>query len=206
MKSTAKWIKYWLTRKIDWKTAYLDTWNHPHRQVIVDILKSFKFKFDSILEVGCASGPNLVKILQAFPNIQVGGVDVAPQAIRLAQQVFPRGVFDVKSVDEMFFSDKCADVSLSDMTLIYLEPKRIKKALREMKRVSKKAVVLCEFNSTSWLKRLALRWASGYNAYDYKKLLEEIGFWDIQLRRIPDGAWPGGEPQKTFGYFITARV
>ena len=207
LKSTKRFTKYWQNRHtekgFDWKTAYLDGWQHPHRYMIVEILK--KFKWHSLLEIGCASGPNLHLIKQAFPQSKLGGMDVSKEAIKVASQNLHKDIhLDVGSAYEGFLSDNSCDVILTDMTLIYVDD--IKRALKEFKRLSGRAVVLCEFHSKSWWKRLALRLATGYRARDYKTLLEKEGFWDINLYKIPEQLWPGGEPQRSYGYVITARI
>lgn len=203
-RSTASWSRYWSERKIDWNAAYLSGWNHPHRERIIKVLRDRPFT--SLCELGCASGPNLLRIHKEFPTVQLGGTDVSEDAIDMAKKVFINGVFEVRSADDLFFSDNSVDVVLTDMTLIYLDPFRIKKALREMKRVARRYVVLVELHHGSWLMRQALRFTSGYHAYDYGKLLKEAGFYDVEVSRLTESDWPGGQPQKTYGNVITASV
>lgn len=204
LRSTKGWIKYWQEREIDWDKDYLRSWDHPHRNLIVAILSQFKFA--SLMELGCASGPNLVRIRKQWPSLQVGGTDVSKEAIALAKKTIPNGIFDTASADEIFFSDNSVDVGLTDMTCIYLDKKRLKKTLAKMKKVVRKHVVFCEFHHKSWIKRLGLKLFTGYNAYDWVKLLEKEGFYDVEKIKITEDFWPGGEPQKTFGYIITATV
>ena len=90
------------------------------------------------------------------------------------------------------------------MTLIYVEPRKIDQYILELKRVARNRVILVEFHSTSFFNRLALRWNSGYNAYNYKLLLKKNGFYDVMMMKIPEESWPGGDPQKTFAYIIVA--
>lgn len=47
--------------------------------MIVDALYRFEFdglNFESVLEVGCASGPNLFRIHREFPEERLSGTDV----------------------------------------------------------------------------------------------------------------------------------
>lgn len=204
LKSTKEWAKYWEARPINWEKEYLDNWDHPHRDLISAALSQFQWV--SIFEVGCAAGANLKNIIAHFKGKQVGGCDVAPEAIAVAERSFQGGLFKVGSVLDIPISDKATDVVLADMCLIYIDPLNIKKALEEIRRVSRNYVVFCEFHHKSWWKRFQLRWNSGYNAYNYRKLLAKHGFYDIQLFKIPQEFWPGGDPQKTYGYIIKARV
>lgn len=203
--TTAQWSGWWARRKIDWKTSYLDNWNHPHRQMISAILKTFPWM--SLLEVGCGAGANLAQIVKTHPvGKQLGGIDVNPEAIELAKQTFAGAFLKVGSVEDIMMSDNSADVILSDMCLIYVGPRKIGKVLQEMKRVARSRVVLCELHSDSWVERLKLKYQSGLHAYDYLKLLEKHGFHDVIRYKLPIEAWPEGEKQKKFGYVIVAKI
>lgn len=202
-RTTAQHQKFWTNRQIDWQIEYLDTWQHPHRYLISNILSTIPWI--SLIEIGCGSGPNLKNILSANkkPFIQVGGVDLNADAIALANKTFTNGMFKVGSADDMMLSDKSCDVILSDMTLIYVG--QIDKYLKEIKRVARNYVVLCEFHSNSWWKRWWLWVKTGYHAYDYAKLLEKEGFWDIGWYKIPDQMWPDSSNNE-FRYIFVARV
>lgn len=193
--------KYWQERKIDWNEHYTATWNHPHRFMISNILKNLSWH--SLFEIGCASGPNLINILKHFPNVIVGGSDISADAIEEAKKSFNGASLKVGGVEDIMMSDNSIDIILSDMTLIYVSD--INKALKEMKRVARNYVVLCELHSTSWFDRIKMRFTSGYYVYNYKKLLTKHGFHDITLIKIPTEVWDG-VPQKPYGYIIVARV
>lgn len=204
LKTTKKHIAYWKNRKIDWKTSYFDTWDHPHRRLIIDRLK--RINWGSILEVGCASGPNLHLISKEFPGLQLGGVDVSADAIQFARENLPKFTFlDVTGADKIFLSNKSVDVILTDMCLIYVSPLKIKKVIKELKRIGRTNFIFVEFHSSSIIKRAALA-LGGYYAHDFKKLLEDEDFYDITLTKLKESDWPGGDPQKSFGYIITARI
>ena len=199
--NTKEHSNYWRTRKIDWKTSYLDTWSHPHRNMISQILS--RFNWISLIEVGMGGGANLINISKHLKGKQLGGIDVNQDAVDLVMKTFNGGHFKIGSVDDIMMSDDSADVVLSDMTLIYVS--NINKAISEIKRIARRYVVLCELHSASLYDRIKLKWTSGYHAYDYKKLLEKHGFEDIQLIKIPPEVWDG-KPQKPFGYIIIAKV
>lgn len=204
LRTTESQSKYWRDRKIDWKTQYFDTWNHPHRQFLSYILKSFPWV--SLLEVGCGGGANLAQIVQTHGDQkQLGGTDVSESAIAFCQSVFKGAFFKVCGADDLMMSDSSVDVILSDMALIYVDRRGIDKAIKEMKRVARKKVVICEFHSESLWERLKIKFTSGYNVYDYTKLLEKHGFYDVIRYKLPKDAWPGGLQEKV-GYVIVAKV
>lgn len=195
--------QFWSKRKINWKSDYFDTWNHPHRDLIMKVLK--KFPLGSLLELGCGAGANLYRIAKELPNVAIGGVDINSDAIKCAQENLPpQALLQVSGLDSLFFSDKSTDVTLTDMSLIYIAD--IDKTIEEIKRITRHQVILCEFHSTSFWQRLGLKWATGYRAYNWKRLLEKHDLFDVEMWKVPEEAWPGGEPQKTFAYIITAKV
>lgn len=202
-RTTSKWKYYWANRKINWQERYFN-WDHPHRYLISAALT--KFQWTSLLEMGVGAGANLANILKHFKNKQLGGVDVSEDAIACAKKNLVGALLKVGSVEDVMISDSATDVVLSDMCLIYLGPRRIHKALDEIKRITRNYVVFCEFHHPSFIKRLWLKLTEGYYAYDYKKLLAKHGYYDIQLFKIPPEFWEGGKPQATFGYIIIARV
>jgi len=200
---TSKHRKYWANRKVNWETSYFA--DHPHRDLIIKTLKTMKF--GSILEVGCASGYNLFKIQENFPRTQIGGIDISQDAITKAKEMLPGAVvLEVSSADNLFLSDKSSDLMLTDMCLIYQSPFDINKAIGELKRVARNGIILVEFHHTNWFKRQFLRLVSGYNSYNYKKLLTKHGFYDIEIYKLTEADWPSGEPQKTYGCLITAKI
>ena len=202
--STKKWSSWWQRRKIDWKTHYMNP-DHPHRTLLAQVVNSSNWL--SLIELGCGAGANLVTILKGIKGAkQLGGVDINPDAIALANQTFRGGLFKVNSGDDVMMSDKATDVILTDMYLIYMTPSRMKKQLTEIKRLTRSHVVFCEFHSKSWWQRLVLKYKEGYNMYNYQRLLEKHGFYDISLFKIPKDFWPESDLQQKYAYIVVARV
>src|SRR3990167_9984526 len=204
-KTTKEHKKYWQTRCIDWQKHYGDTWNHPHRYYITAVLKTFSWY--SLMEIGCGAGANLINIIRAMPGRQLGGIDINKEAIDLVNKTFKGGVFKVNSADDIMMSDNSADIILSDMTLIYVGPFKIKKYLKEIIRVGRNKLVLCEFYSEKWWRRLVLRLYSGYNSYNYPRLLIKLGFYDTVVYSFPESAWPNIDwKQKEFTHLIVTKL
>lgn len=200
---TKKHTDFWKNRKIDWKEAYQSTWNHPHRSIIVHMIRNIPFV--SLWEVGCGAGANLIKITMELPNKQLGGSDVSEDAIQLCKETFKNGLFHVERGNDLMMSDNSVDILLSDMTLIYVDPFQIDSYLTEFKRVGRHFLILCEFHSTSWWKRLCAR-LGGYHVYNYQKQLEKLGFYDIMIQHLPEKYWPGTDKNTEFRHIISARI
>lgn len=205
MKTTQQHTKYWKERRIDWAKDYQsqEMVDHPHRKLITWMLSSIPFY--SLWEVGVGGGANLLRIMKDLPGKQLGGSDVNPEAIELLKKTFNNGMFHLESGDNMMMSDNSIDVVLTDMVLIYCDPSDIDNYLKEFRRVGRLYVVLVEFHSKSWWKRLKARWG-GYHVYDYQKRLEKQGFYDIVVQRIPEEYWPGTDNNTEFRSIITARI
>lgn len=200
--TTRQWTRWWKSRPIDWAKDYLSTHNHPHRDFIVAVLLTFHWT--SLLEVGCGAGANLVNLVKRIPGRQLGGIDINPEAIRVAQETLKEAFLKVCPMDDIMMSDNSTDVVLSDMSLIYIDPFKIDKVIKEIKRIARMKVVFCEFHTSSLYERIKVLYNSGYHAYNYKKLLEKHGFYDVMFYKLPKETWPGGYQEK-IGFIITAR-
>lgn len=201
--STKRWTDWWAKRKIDWKKEYMNP-DHPHRLMIAEVMR--RLNWMSIIEVGCGAGANLVQIVKSNPGKQVGGVDISPSAIAFAETQFKNALLKVCPSDDVMLSDQATDIVLSDMLMIYITPSRMKKQLKEFKRLARNYIVLCELHSDSWWDRFVIKWKEGYNVYNWPKLLEENGFYDVLTYKIPKEAWPESDLQQKYGYIIVART
>lgn len=202
--STNGLSKYWLKDRFDEKywLDYLNTWNHPHRLYLVSILKNLPFI--ALFEVGCGSGPNIKTIINYLPGKTLGGVDINPKAIEIANKTFKGGHFRVASGDNIIMTDKSTDVILSDMCLIYVGPRKIKDYLKEMKRIARNHIVLHEYHEKNWWRRQWLRIFSGRHSYNYKKLLNKLGYYDIMTIKMPK--FDKEDNEHRFRYTIIAKV
>src|SRR3990167_683161 len=202
-RTTKQWSNWWKNRHINWKEQYIDTTDHPHRGLLLKALESMKWF--SLFEIGTGAGANLINIVRHFKKVQVGGIDINKDAIETAKHYLQGALLKVGSAEDIMFSDNSVDVILTDMSLMYISPLEIDKVIKEMKRIGRNYVVLCELTSHSWWEQLKFFWSSGYHAHNYKKLLEKHEFWDIMEYKLPKEAWPGGDQEK-IGYIIIARI
>jgi 2-polyprenyl-3-methyl-5-hydroxy-6-metoxy-1,4-benzoquinol methylase len=150
----------WATRHIhegkEWIENYWKSRNHPHRSFLVKRICNFS-PINSVLEIGCASGPNLYQIAKKFPDAKIRGIDINPMAVQEGNKWFEKeGIHNVKlevgkAQELMEFADQSFDVVLTDAVLIYIPPDEIKQVVKEMLRISR-ALVLNEWHTfNKWL-------------------------------------------------------
>ena len=142
-----------------WKHLYRKNWTKTsleskdlyHRDQLTSVIVSFG-NVQSILEIGCASGPNLRLLREKLLSAQLMGIDINKQAIRTGNDYF-RSVNDDKvkllarTADQLDdFQDKSFDVVFSQGVLVCIPPPNINKTIAEMIRLSRNVVVFNEYH------------------------------------------------------------
>lgn len=182
----------------DWIEGYWSSQSHPHRSFLVDTIS--KFNPSSILEVGCNCGPNLYLLARRFPNAEIVGVDINPEAIQRGNELLKReGISNITLLEGMAddlgrFQDKSFDVVFTDAILIYIGPDKIKESISEMLRVGSKALVLIEWYDFDSDQRdpdgLGVYYKSLWKR-DYKALLKQfVREEQITVTKITEDLWP----------------
>lgn len=200
--------RFYHVYKPGWAEGYISagSFSHPHRQLLVEKI-SANAPFTNVLEIGCASGPNLYLLAKKFPNARFVGIDINPDAIRKGNIFFKQqGIRNVSlfvgKADELErFPDKSFDVVFTDAVLIYIGPDKIKKVATEIQRVARKVIILVEHHSEqeSDLGSAGEKWW----LRNYTKLFQSSGH-QINITQIPPEIW-GGNWGK-FGYIIEVKI
>ena len=195
--------EWWKRRTINFENE-MATYAHSHRLLICNFLRMMSW--NTLLEVGFGGGANLALIAQVFKGRRLCGTEINKEAIEFVKTKF-KGL-DAREcpVTDIFMSDKGVEVTLTDMVLIYVGPRNIMKALGELKRVTNDYVLLCEFHHTNWFKRQWLRARTGYQSYNYKVLLERLGFYDVITYKLSQEQWPDAKHNHQFRTIIMAKV
>lgn len=112
-----------------------------HRELLIETIEKY-FPFESILDVGCATGADLALIQMVMPTTKRSGFDLSPENIKEAKE---KGVqADIKEGDlrDLLQDMKTdsVDVVFSNGVIMYVDVDYIK----EMVRVARKAVILSE--------------------------------------------------------------
>jgi SAM-dependent methyltransferase len=90
----------------------------------------------SILDVGCGKGFMLYDFLQLIPGIKVAGIDISSYAIENAYPAV-KSFLQVANATKLPYADKSFDVVIAINTIHNLEVDDLKKALLEIKRISR---------------------------------------------------------------------
>jgi ubiquinone/menaquinone biosynthesis C-methylase UbiE len=179
--------------KRGWAEGYVHSFSHPHRQLLVEKI-SANAPFADILEIGCATGPNVYLLVKKFPMAHFVGVDINPEAIRQGRLFFKQqGIRNVSQfvgkADELErFPDKSFDIVFTDAVLLYIGPNEIRKIAKGLQRVARKAIILVEHHSEqesalgSYKEKWWLR--------NYRKLFQPSGY-QINTTKIPPEIWGG---------------
>ena len=187
-----------------WIAGYCDSIDHYHRRQIVSAIKSFS-DIDSVLEIGCNSGPNIFLIQKEIQNINIYGIDINKRAVQYGKDVAKnRGINNVsffygRADDLSQFEANSIDVVLSDAVLMFVGPKKIGQVFSEIRRVVRKGIVLNEYHSLNPPEGYYLdgRWV-----YNYKELLEAY-FPSAELS-FEKSAFSGAE-WDTYGTLIVVK-
>jgi ubiquinone/menaquinone biosynthesis C-methylase UbiE len=177
-----------------WIKGYWDSRDHSHRQFLLEHITKFS-PVSSILEIGCNCGPNLYLLARKFPDVEIVGIDINPAAVQKGNEWFAReGIKNVKlllgKADELGqFRDKSFDIVFTDAVLIYIGPDKIKKVMKGMLRITRKALVFLEWHSFGGAANPRGVYV-GHWMRDYAALLKElVPQQNIQLTKMPDELW-----------------
>jgi len=204
---------YWKYRDVFCGSKWIENYiskssiEHPHRQLLIDIISKYA-PFRNVLEIGCASGPNLYLLSKKFPSVKLYGVDINKKAIKRGQSWFQSkniqtvSLLHLKTDKLRLFSTKSIDIVFTDAVIIYIPPPKLKTIIEEMFRIARKCVILNEWHSDKITKGCFNY--DGHWIYNYKKLLKNFPPRNIKITKIPPEIW-GGNWAK-YGYIIEVNL
>lgn len=197
---------YWKFRGGKWAISLLkdDSLKHPRRTFVLNYIKNNPI-FDSFLEVGCGSGPNIFNFARENINTNCLGIELNHTAVQTAIKYAQcKGIFNVKfQVGNILYGidlpDKSVDFCLSDAFLLNIHPKNIVFILGEIFRVTKKKIILCEMHN---YKNQSTMYHDHW-IYNWKYIIESQflnKYYSLEVIKIPaemcEGLW------NEYGYVI----
>lgn len=198
----------WRRRRALTQEELLRTVAHPHREFLVTHIARQR-PSRSVLEIGCGAGPNLYLLARMLPSVSFHGVDLNPSFVRrgkewLASRRAMNVSLTVGHADDLSqFDDQSIDVTFTDATLMYVGPDRIGQTLREMKRVTRKALVLNEWHRDDVAVSF---WYDSHWVYNYESLLREhVPGGSTRITALPEGLWED-EVWRKYGALVEADL
>jgi ubiquinone/menaquinone biosynthesis C-methylase UbiE len=110
-----------------------------HRKIVAEVVALSPHTF---LDAGCGEGFVARKVIDAAPGISLTGCDVSHSALEIAANANPEARFVAGSVVDLPFPDQSFDVVGCFEVLEYLPGDLPRRALSELGRVARHAVVL----------------------------------------------------------------
>lgn len=95
-----------------------------------------KHKFNTCLDIGCASGYMLSSLADSYPHASYFGVDVYKEAVDYARKTYPNIIFKVGYAERLPFEDESFDLISFYETIEHVDNPLM--SLKEMRRVLKK--------------------------------------------------------------------
>lgn len=189
----------WIDNAPNWVESYVLSAGHPHRQLILEEISQMK-PLHNILEIGCNTGPNLVRIRELYPKISLIGVDVSDRCINKARESFPNIFFKVCDYHNLPFPEEYVDCVLADAVLMYSNPEQIQQAMSELDRVTKKYIIIID------------RWAKSEGGVrnghiwrrNYSLILRKMGY-EVKKYKIEPEFWPNSVGWQKYGCVFVAR-
>lgn len=140
---------WWKTRDEEQSTAqgYWDQREKPARRIIAEEIA--RLQGNSLLEIGCHAGPNLWAACQLRNFDRVAGVELSPTVLDFTRKTLPAALgrpVDLyeASAEKLPFKDGEFDITLLSMVLLCIGPDDIEASLKEIFRVTKSWIVICE--------------------------------------------------------------
>ena len=194
----------WPYEKKNWLDDYTESVKHPHRAMITEVMSSWEAKhgiaLESVLEIGCNTGPNLALIKRNFPDVHVTGIDANPFAIEIAKKNID-GIFFVNDLTKVGQFAPKFDVVICDAVLMYIKPKEIDEVIDMLSMNCTKILILFEWNALSYYGAIKdYHWAR-----DYKEHLIKRGF-NVVKKKLTKKEWQSKNWQKNGYFFVGFRL
>lgn len=197
----------WSRRAGGTRADLLKTIAHPHRPFLRDAIGKWA-PFDSVLEIGCNAGPNLLLLARVFPQARFTGIDINRHFVDAGTDLLrDEGVenvtLSVGAADDLArFESKSIDVTFTDATLMYVGPDKIAGTLAEIVRVTRKAVVFNEWCTPGLVPGTRSVWYYMHWVHDFRPLLAEAAPGrPVTVTPVPHELW-GPDGWREYGALV----
>jgi SAM-dependent methyltransferase len=177
--------------------GYWDNRGLDNKNYLTERLSAFNP--GSVLEIGCASGPNLYSLAKKYPGAKIVGIDINPEMVDYGNEQFAgEGIKNVTllvgKADELErFEDRGFDIVFTNACLIYIGPDKIEEVIQGMLRVARRGLVLlecCSFAEGRDVNGMGY-YEGGIWMRDYAALIRRyVPPEKISVTRLPEELWP----------------
>lgn len=112
------------------------------------VKKALQYNPKTLLDVASGTGDILELVSKKDLNIKCHGSDISESMLSIAKKKMPFYQFSVDDITNSKFTDKSFDVSCISFGIRNVSS--IEKAIKELKRVSKKSVIILEFGQPTF--------------------------------------------------------
>ncbi len=102
---------------------------------------------DSVLELGCNIGFNLMAIHSLNKKIALYGVDLNKKAVQMAAKQSPANVFVASATDQLPEQIPQCEFVFSKLVLIHCDPSRRKNFYKNLFDMSSRYICICEYHN-----------------------------------------------------------
>lgn len=209
---TSDWERYWSNRRSgkdwhgqqrNWIDGYWNSRGHTHRKLLVDTIANYYPQ--TVLEIGCASAPNLALLTERLPKAKLVGMDINEHALNRARYEFalnPNVTLHYGKADQMGFADKYFDVTFTDAMMIYIGKDKIAEVMGNIDRTTKKAIIFLERHM------IGVGWEGYYKDglwyRDYVALANKFfPNAEVKLTKITKDVW---KEWSEYGYIVEIKL
>lgn len=168
----------------------------PSRTFIAERLEE---PFDSVLEVGCQWGENLLAIQQLYKGKRLVGADIDKEKLAIAR----KDTKGIKFVDANLFNLPFArdefDIVFTNALFCMLRPVDVEEGIRQIIKYAKKKIYMIELmkNGIGYV-------GGGRTGADFVAIFRNYCI-EAKAEKLSDNVF-GCEPWNTYGYFIEVTL
>jgi hypothetical protein len=147
------------------------------------------------------------------PQVRLHRIDLNPRFVTAGKRwLADQGVTNVKLAtgradDLASFATRSIDITFTDATLLYVGPDRIERALLEIRRVTRRALLFSEWNLEGHDPAERSLWYYLHWIHDYRRLLREHFSEDgIRVTKLPKDLWAPGGGWERYGALVEVRL
>ncbi len=151
-----------------------------HRKEIIEIIKSHNF--ETLIDIGCGWGANIININNTFENKIILGVDINKSALKSVSNIVPKNenkinYLNVSLSNLSIIESKMYDIVLLDAVLMFININNIENVIKEINRISKNIIIINDFNCDEDSSLfVGGRWVHNYDKLFLKK-------YDVKISR-----------------------